>query len=77
MYTEGRILASLHTALLLKLKVIQTFLLVMRVSLLEFSRLGLHLLEIESLAQAVNLFASLYATDILTQSLLRVMIILM
>ena len=67
-------LAPLHVALLPKLKVLRIFLIVIRDSPLEFGGLGLHSLKIESLVQAVNLFASLCTADMLTQSLLRVMI---
>ena len=46
----------------------------MRYGPLELGGLGLYSLEIESLAQVVNLFVSLCTTDILTQSLLKIMI---
>ena len=57
--SEGNILGPLHIALLPKLKVIRIFLIVMRDSPVEFGGLELYSLEIESLAQAENLFASL------------------
>ena len=52
----------------------KTFLKAMSDSPVEFSGLGLHSLEIESLSQVVNLFVPLYMADIPMQSLLRVMI---
>ena len=60
---EGDVLAPLHVVLLSKLKVIRIFPIVIRDSPVEFGRLGLYSLEIESLAQAVNLFVSLYTAD--------------
>ena len=69
---EGNVLALLYVVLLPKLKVIKIFLKVMRDSLVEFVRLGLYSLEIELLAQVVNLFAFLCIADVLMQSLLRV-----
>ena len=60
---ESNILAPLHIELLSKLKAMRTFPIVMRNSLVKFGSLGLHSLEIESLAQVVNLFISFYTTD--------------
>ena len=70
---KGNILALLYIVLLPKRKVMRIFPIVMRDSLVEFGRLGLYSLEIELLAQVVNLFVSLCTTDTLTQSLLKVM----
>ena len=52
----------------------KTFPLVISDCLVEFRRLGLYSLEIESLLQAVNLFILLYMADTLTQLLLKVII---
>ena len=57
---EGNVLAPLYTAL----KIMKIFLKAMRDSSVEFGRLGLHSLEIELLAQIVNLFVSLCIADI-------------
>ena len=51
----------------------KTFLAAMRYSLLELGELGLHFLEVESTAQAINYFVSLCAVDTLTRLLLKTM----
>ena len=40
----------------------------------ELRGLGLHSLEVESIAQAINHFVSLYVVDTLTRLLLKIMI---
>ena len=62
---EDNILALLHIVLLLKLKIMKTFPKAIRDSLAEFGRLGLYSLEIELLAQVVNLFVFLHMDNIL------------
>ena len=71
---EGNILAKLHTALLLKLHMMKTFLVSIRFYLVELGGLGLYLLEVESIAQAINYFVSLYIADTLIRLLLKMMI---
>ena len=67
-----RIIAPFHVVLLPKFKVMKIFPLVMRDISLECGGLGLYSLKIEPVAQNENLFVPLYAADVLTQSLLRV-----
>ena len=62
----------MHEALLPKLNVMKTFLFVMRDSSLECIGLGLHYVDIDSIAQADNLFVCFYTADATTQSLLTV-----
>ena len=67
-------LALLHRALLPKLRVVRTFPIVMRLCPLSLGGLGLHSIEFESLAQAINLFVSLHTVDTPAKQLLRVSI---
>ena len=46
----------------------------MRFYPVELGRLGLYLLEVESIAQAINYFISLYIADTLIRLLLKIMI---
>ena len=71
---EGNILTKLHTALLLKSYIIKTFLVLMRFCPVELGGLALYLLKVESIAQAINYFISLYIVDITTKLLLKSMI---
>ena len=71
---EGNILAKLYATLLLKLHIMKTFLVSMRFCLVELGGLGLYLLEVESIAQAINHFISLYVADTSIRLLLKTVI---
>ena len=71
---KGNTLAKLYATLLLKLHVIKIFLVSMRFCLVELGGLGLYLLEVESIVQAINYFVSLYVADTSTRLLLKIMI---
>ena len=71
---EGNILTKLHAALLPKLHMMKIFLVPMRSYPVELGGLGLYLLEVESIVQAINYFVSLYIADTPIRLLLKTMI---